>query len=318
MQFCNKKVLGDYIRSNALQHCDHPAILCHNKVITYTELKDKANKLGVALLGAGIKRGDRIAVLGSPSLEYWISFLAATSIGATWLGLNPKYKLPELRYVLEDAQPKLLFATAEFEGYSYADSIAALQQDYGFIEQVISLAETLPNTLPLNDFLALADAVDDQALYAAQQAVESTDPALLVYTSGSTGQPKGALLSHHSLCFGAWVQAQHYGLDRPKMLCNFPINHVACVADICCVNLVAGGTLVFQERFDPAQVLTAIHDQQINLILAVPTMLLMLLEHSQFRQTDFSGMAMIAWGVAALPVPIIKRLQKLVPRLMNV
>ena len=314
----HRSFIGKYLFGNAAHSSDTTAVLCRGRRITHAELEKKVQYQAKALVAAGIQKGDCVAVLCTPRLEYWVTFLAATSIGAIWLGLNPKYKPPELRYVLEDAEPKLLFSIAEFEGYSYADSIAALQQDYGFIEQVISLAETLPNTLPLNDFLALADAVDDQALYAAQQAVESTDPALLVYTSGSTGQPKGALLSHHSLCFGAWVQAQHYGLDRPKMLCNFPINHVACVADICCVNLVAGGTLVFQERFDPAQVLTAIHDQQINLILAVPTMLLMLLEHSQFRQTDFSGMAMIAWGGAALPVPIIKQLQKLVPRLMNV
>ena len=311
-------LITDYLDYYAKYTSDGIAVYCSRNPVSFDLLNQRVNLYAKALIGSNVQKGDKVALLCSTRCEYWICFLATTSIGAVWLGLNPKYTGPELRYILEDAQPKLLFAIPKFEGYSYAEFIAAVQQDYDFIEQVVSITEVLPNTQSLDAFLAQSKSIDNQALIEAQGAVEPMDPALLVYTSGSTGQPKGALLSHHGLCFGAWVQAQHYGLERPKMLCNFPINHVACVADICCVNLVAGGTLVFQERFDPAQVLAAIHDQQINLILAVPTMLLMLLEHSQFRQTDFSGMAMIAWGGAALPVPIIKQLQKLVPRLMNV
>ena len=107
-------------------------------------------------------------------------------------------------------------------------------------------------------------------------------------------------------------------LREPRILCNFPINHVACVADTCCVNLVAGGTIVFQERFDPAQVLQTIERERLTLVGGVPTMLLMLLDHPDFVHTDFSSVELIAWGGAALPVSTIKRLQKLAPRLINV
>ena len=144
------------------------------------------------------------------------------------------------------------------------------------------------------------------------------DPALLVYTSGSTGQPKGALLSHYGLCFGSTVQNQHFLVTQPRIICSFPINHAACVADSCCVNLVAGGTLVFHERFDPALVLQTISRERINVLGGVPTMLLMLLEHPAFESTDFSSIEFIIWGGAALPVPVIKRLQALAPRLMNI
>ncbi len=127
------------------------------------------------------------------------------------------------------------------------------------------------------------------------------DPALLVYTSGSTGKPKGALLSHYGLCFGAEVQAQHYAVENPVMLCNFPINHVACVADTCCLNLVAGGTLVLQERFDVDQVLHALRHNNLSVILMVPTMLLMLLEHPDFNESDLgqAGITGLGWGAFA-------------------
>ena len=93
---------------------------------------------------------------------------------------------------------------------------------------------------------------------------------------------------------------------------------MACVADICCVNLVAGGTLVLQERFDVDQVLHALRENNLTVILAVPTMLLMLLEHPDFNERDLTSLQLLAWGGAPLPVSIIERLQKLVPRLMNV
>ena len=93
---------------------------------------------------------------------------------------------------------------------------------------------------------------------------------------------------------------------------------MACVADTCCINLVAGGTLVFQERFDASAVLQAIATEKVTVILAVPTMILLLLEHPDFAATDFSSLELIAWGGAALPVPIIKRLKTIAPRMMNV
>ena len=160
--------------------------------------------------------------------------------------------------------------------------------------------------------------MSDDALAERRASLNTMDPALLVYTSGSTGKPKGALLSHYGLCFGAEVQNKHYALNQPKMLCSFPINHVACVADTCCINLVAGGTLVFQERFDASAVLQAIATEKVTVILAVPTMILLLLEHPDFQATDFSSLELIAWGGAALPAPIIKRLKTIAPRMMNV
>ena len=311
-------LFSDYLCSYSASQPTCKALVVGERSYTYQQLAGEVALCAKALINAGVKQGEKVAILCTTRAEYWITFLATTSIGAIWLGVNPKYKLPEIRYVLEDAKPKLLFAMASFEQYDYSPSIAAIQRDYDFIEHVVSITSPLPNTQSFTDFMTKGESVSDQQLLDRQNAVGKMDPALLVYTSGSTGKPKGALLSHYGLCFGAEVQAQHYAVDNPVMLCNFPINHVACVADTCCVNLVAGGTLVLQERFDVEQVLHALRHNDLNVILMVPTMLLMLLEHPDFKESDLAKLELLAWGGAPLPVPIIERLQKIVPRLMNV
>jgi len=307
-----------YLGQFRQQTPDQEALVFADHRLTYAELDEQVQRCAAALIASGINKGDRVAVLCTSRPEYWITFLATTSIGAIWLGLNPKYRPPEIRYVLEDAKPTLLFAMARFESSCFEKTVRSLRQDYPLINTVVSLTETLPDTISWSEFLALGDSTEDGLRIERQSQVEAMDPALLVYTSGTTGQPKGALLSHYGLCFGATVQNQHFAVKQPKILCNFPINHVACVADTCCVNLIAGGTLVFQERFEPAEVLRAIEQERLTFFGGVPTMLLLLLEHPNFAATDFSSLELIGWGGAALPVPIIKRLQKLAPRLINV
>ena len=313
-----QKTISGYLYHYAEQRPGRKALIFGGHSYTYQQLAGEVTLCAKALINAGVKKGDKVTILCTARAEYWITFLATTSIGAIWLGLNPKYKLPEIRYVLEDAKPKLLFAMAEFESYDYSGSIAAIQQDYEFIEHVVSVTDVLANTQSFSGFMEEGSSVSDAELHQRQSTVDTMDPALLVYTSGSTGKPKGALLSHYGLCFGSEVQAQHYAVESPVMLCNFPINHVACVVDTCCINLAAGGTLVLQERFDVDQVLQALRHNNLSVILMVPTMLLMLLEHPDFNESDFARLELLAWGGAPLPVPIIERLQKIVPRLMNV
>lgn len=311
-------LISDYLDQYARQAPDREATVFGEQRLTYAELNNHVIRCAKALLARGIEKGDRVAVLCTSRTEYWITFLATTSIGAVWLGLNPKYQLQEIRYVLGDARPKILFAIASFEHRSYADMVQTLHADCAFIEHIVSITETLSDTQSWTDFIDLSVSIDDSDLKQRQAQVEAMNPALLVYTSGSTGKPKGALLSHYGLCFGSEVGRYHLNLRQPRISCSFPINHVACVADTCCVNLVSGGTLVFQERFNPAQVLHAIEHERLTLVGGVPTMLMLLLEHPNFKETSFTSVELIAWGGAALPVPIIKRLQSLVPRLINV
>ena len=311
-------LIADYVAHHAKQTPTQEAVVFGDQRLTYAELETQICHCAKALLAQGVEKGDRVAVLCTSRPEYWITFLATTRIGAIWLGLNPKYRLQEIGYVLEDAKPRLLLAMAAFEGQTYTDIINTIQKDYSFIEQVVSLTTLLPCTQSFDDFLKTGVVVSDDVLAQRQASIDPMDPALLVYTSGSTGKPKGALLSHYGLCFGATVQNTHYKVDKPNLICNFPINHVACVADTCCVVLVAGGTIHFQERFDPEKVLRCIDQERVNILAGVPTMLLMVLDHPQFNTTDLSSVELLIWGGAALPEPSIERLRTLNSRMISV
>ena len=310
--------ISDYLTHYAQVTPESEAIIFNQQRISYGVLEQQVRQCAKALLAAGIQKGDRVAVLSTPRPEYWVLFLASTQIGAIWLGLNPKYQPKECRYVLDDARPRLVFMMAEFEGRCYHDSAQQIQRHCPYVEQIIALTEPMAETVPMADFLACGKTVTDQTITQRQADINRLDPALLVYTSGSTGNPKGALLSHYGLCFGAAAQCRQTNLDPLRAMCSFPINHVACVADTCCVVLASGGTLVLQERFDPVVVLQTVEAEQITSLGGVPTMLMMLLEHPNVANTDFSSVQLIVWGGAALPVPLIERLQQLAPRLMNV
>ena len=309
--------ITDYLQQYAKETPHREAVIFGEQRITYAALEKQVTICAKALLAMGINKGDRIAVLSTPRLEFWVLFLATARIGGIWLGVNPKYTLDECRHVIGDAQPKLLFALAEFEGSGFSATVQSLMSENDCVKRAIAILDTMPGALPYPQFLEQANEVSDATLDLVTNAVERLDPALLVYTSGSTGKPKGALLSHYGLCFGALVQNELFQVDDLRLICNFPINHVGSVADTCGVVLVVGGTLVLQERFDPGLVLRTIEQEHLTLLAGVPTMLLMLLEHPNFNQTNFSSLEVILWGGAALPEQAIKRLQAVVPRLMN-
>lgn len=308
--------ITDYVHQFAKETPEHEAVVFGDKRITYKELENRVEICGRALLAMGVSKGDRVAMLCTSRPEFYEVFLAAVGIGAIWMGLNPKYSLDEYRYAVGDAAPKVLLTMAEFEGRDFRDDVSVLHNEFDSLEHIVAITGSIEGMSNYGDFLSRASEVSAEAYYESAAAVTYLSPALLVYTSGSTGRPKGAILSHYGLCFGATVQTRHFLIEQSKSICNMPINHVACVADTCCTTLVVGGTLNFQERFDPALVLQTIERERITVWAGVPTMFMMQLNLPEFEQYDLSSVELILWGGAAMPEAMIKRLQATGARLM--
>jgi len=293
------------------------AVIFGNQRIKYAELEILVCRFARALLAAGIKKGDRIAMLCTPRPEFYIAFLASAGIGAIWVGLNPNYRYEELCHVISDAKPKLIISLAVFEGRSYIDDLSRLQGEFSDVEQFIGIGQQKGILRAYKDFLATGDRISLDAYEIAASLVAPNDPAVIVYTSGSTGKPKGAVLSHYGLVFGSLMQAEHFGIVTPAVACCFPINHVACLGDTCATTLVRGGKIVFQERFDPQNTLTIIRDEQLNIWGGVPTMLEMCLRHPTLDYADLSSLELIVWGGAAMPLESVERLNSLGVRLLT-
>jgi acyl-CoA synthetase (AMP-forming)/AMP-acid ligase II len=308
--------IGDYLDIHARATPRAPALVFEGTRTSYATLRRRVDECAMALLAAGIRKGARVAMLCTPRPEYWIVFLAATRIGAIWIGLNPKYRLRELSHITADAEPGLMFAMAEFEGRHFAGDVTELRRRSSSLTAVVGLGDLGGDCTGFEAFLASHRECPVSAYEDARAAVGKFDPALIVYTSGTTGAPKGAVLSHHSICAGAVMQTTHLRVDRPAMVVNFPINHVACVADTCATTYVKGGKIVFQERFDARATLAAIEAEHCTIMGGVPTMLQMMLAHPDFRSTDFSSVELIAWGGAAMPRDAIAGLGKICARLM--
>ncbi|MCV6625446.1 MAG: acyl--CoA ligase [Cellvibrionaceae bacterium] len=308
--------ITDYVHKFASQAPTREAVICAEQRLNYRQLETRVIACAKALLDAGVSAGDRVALLSSPRLEYYELFLATTGIGAIWLGLNPKHSYDEIAHVIDDAKPKLLFTLAEFEGRQFEQDMQQVLDRFDFIEQLVVIDQVFSGAISYSAFLDKAKTVADADYHAAAAAVSKLSPALIVYTSGTTGRPKGAVLSHYGLCFGATIQTQHFLVDKPRVICSMPINHVACVADICSTTLVVGGTIVLQQRFVPSLYLQTIEREKINIWGGVPTMFLLQLNQPDFNDYDLSSVELVLWGGAAMPETAIKQLQTLGARLM--
>jgi acyl-CoA synthetase (AMP-forming)/AMP-acid ligase II len=308
--------MSDYVSHYAKVSPLAEAAVCGEERLNYKALADRVDQLAKAFLAAGIGKGDRVATLATPSIDYLISFLAATSIGAIWIGLNPKYRAGELAYLVGDSGPMLLLTRTVVDERSYGAEIQAMREAGPMGMRAIALDSSDRSGLETwASFIAAGADVSTESFRTAREAVAEADPCLLVYTSGSTGKPKGAVLKHGALVAFAIGQNRHWPLSSVRMLNYFPINHVGCVCDITCPVLVAGGCCVFMEKFDPRAGLGMIAKERITLWGSVPSVFQLQLALPDFASFDLSSVELIVWEGAAMPRGTIAELRKICPRL---
>ncbi|MCW3834683.1 class I adenylate-forming enzyme family protein [Sphingomonas canadensis] len=282
------------------------AALVHGeRRISYAGLADDVARHARAMIAAGVRPGDRIACLAPPSPEFVVTLLAASAVGAIWVGLNPRYKLEELRYVLGDCTPRLMFARTEIDGRGYAAELTAIAQDHPAM--TIVTADTQPA------FLAAGEATQIAPLESRPPV--GREPCMIVYTSGSTGRPKGAVLHHAGIAAFAEAQNRLWPLDPMRVLNYFPINHIGSVVDITCPALAGGGTVVLMEKFDPRESLALMARERCTLWASVPSVFQMQLDLPDFAGFDLSAVQLIVWEGAPMAEPLIRRLHAIHPRL---
>jgi acyl-CoA synthetase (AMP-forming)/AMP-acid ligase II len=299
--------ISDYPSHYAAIDPDRPALLFEDQVVGYAELTGQVDRLAAALHASGVRAGDRVAVLSAPRPEFFVAFLATARLGGIWLGLNPSYTVRELAYVLGDAQPRLVFTIPGREGRDYAADVAAAGRAAMSDAEIVVLTGRRDDHGADLAFLDRAERADLAAVDAAVAAVRTGQPALIVYTSGSTGAPKGALIRHAGLVRLGRVESAHWAVAQPRLLCNLPINHIGCVGDLCGVPLVAGGSIVFQDRFDPSRILDAIARHQVSGLFQVPTQLQRIAAAPGFADADLTSLQLVGWGGGPLPLEVIRR-----------
>jgi acyl-CoA synthetase (AMP-forming)/AMP-acid ligase II len=302
-------LITDHLDRQAEQRPDQDFLVLDEKRLTYAETKELVDRAARALLAAGVGKGDRVAMLSAPRPEFFVHFLAVTSIGAIWVGLNPKYTATELDHVVGDADPSMLFGFAEVTGEDELEKLRGLVDAHPAVGRLVLFDDPSPvDAIGWETFLLGADDIPYSALDARRAEIDPTDPAYLVYTSGSTGRPKGALLTHRGSNLCNVIAVDRKGLSDRKIICNLPINHIGAIGDICGRTMTGGGTIHFQERFSPLEMMRLIESERLNTIGGVPTMLQMCVGQPAFASIDLTSIDIIAWGGAAMPADLLQTL----------
>lgn len=304
--------LGDWLDFHAERSPDRVALETEDWSICYGKLREQVDLYARAFLAKGLLAGDCVAVLSPPRPEAFISFLGAARIGLLWLGLNPKYRLGELRYVVGDAAPKLLLAIDEFDGRQYVEDVAALRKGVPTIENsvVFEREGRGPSTL-IAWAMATAEQVTQAELASAQELVSDMAPALLVYTSGSSGKPKGVLLPHKSLIRRSRTQNERFfTASYPRLINPLPINHIGGMHFLGLFTFIGGGTMILSERFSAAEFAAALVRKSVNVMIVLPTMFKMIVEERAFEERYLAALEWFVFSGAAMAPELLEMIRR--------
>jgi fatty-acyl-CoA synthase len=307
----------DAVEYHARNNPGNEALVLGEDRYNYRELKSAVDRCAMGLLDAGVRKGDRVATLSSPHPEFVITFLATASIGAIWIGLNPRYQLREFEYVVSNAQPCLLFTRTIVGDRDLRQDLELLASSNDCLKSLVVLNDdpAVSQSISYREFARYESENDLTRLKSARGQVEPDDPAMIIYTSGTIGKPKGALIPNRGLAKVAHVQLRYCNTQPLRMINFLPINHIGSVGDITCFALVGGGAIIFMEQFEPSSCLQLIQAERITLWGGVPTTFQMCLSLDDFEDYDLSSIQLIAWGGASAPAGLIRKLLTICPRL---
>jgi long-chain acyl-CoA synthetase len=291
------------IRRVAERYPDHPAVRFQGRDTTYRELLGMALRVRAALEEAGIGRGDFVSLILPNHVAYVASFLGTVSLGATVVPVNPIYKAPEIAYILGDARAKAVITAAPLLA-----KVLEAKAQVPSLAHVFSLGGG-EGTIPLEAVLV------EGRLSTTESRVEDDDVATCLYTSGTTGRPKGALLTHDNLLFDA--QACRTLLDvgpDERYLTALPLFHSFAQMVCLLLPLLTGGTTVLLERLMPETLLETLARERITIFPAVPALygaILATAEREGVERYDLSQLKLCVSGGAALPVALMERFESL-------
>ncbi|MGW7332350.1 FadD3 family acyl-CoA ligase [Streptomyces sp. NPDC054840] len=308
------------VRAAAAQYADREAVVDGRTRISYTQLGERVERATAACVAAGIEPGDRVAVWAPNTLEWIVSALGAVSAGAVLVPLNTRFKGAEAAYVLQRSRARLLFVTGTFLGTSYVASLrraAAEGPGTGplpglpHLEQVVVLADDAPDSFRTwKDFLAGGDGVPAAAVRERAEAIRPEAPSDIIFTSGTTGSPKGAVITHaQSLrCYDVWSELAGLREGDRYLIVN-PFFHTFGYKAGIIACLMRGATMVPQPVFNVDTVLANIAAERISVLPGPPTLHQSLLDHPQRGHHDLSALRLVVTGAAVVPLRLVERLR---------
>jgi acyl-CoA synthetase (AMP-forming)/AMP-acid ligase II len=282
------------------------ATICGGRRHTFAQFHDRVARLAGALQGLGVRAGDRVGILSANSDRYVEAYMAVPWAGAAINPVNTRWSAAEIAYSLDDCDTRVLLIDDPF-----LPMLAELRARCRALTTLVHVGDTKPDSsLGLLSYEALIA----EAVPVADAGRGGSDLAGVFYTGGTTGFPKGVMLSHDALCFNALVLAAE-GMARAgdRGLHAAPMFHIA---DVSLLNAlwVVGGTHVTLPTFTPLAALQALERERIHTTVMVPTMVQMMVDHPQAAEHDLSALRSLAYGGSPISEAVLGRAMKLMPR----
>jgi fatty-acyl-CoA synthase len=287
--------VGSWIARRARRTPDRAAVFHGDDRLTYAQLHDRVTRLAHGLRGLGVRRGDRVAYLGPNHPAFLETLFAAGTLGAILVPLNTRLAAPELaRHLADSGTRTLIYGSGQ-------DDIVA----------------KLVSSMPAGDLVALGEPAGGAASYARllaagpapdiDEAVGLDDPCLIMYTSGTTGQAKGATLSHGNITWNAInvVVDADFRNDEVALVVA-PLFHTAALNMLCLPTLLKGGAVLIEPGFEPGRALGLIEDHRVTSLFGVPAVYDAMAAHPRWAGADLSSLRMLLCGGAPVPEATIR------------
>ena len=300
------ETIGANLERTAKRVPDNDALVSvHQKLrYTYREFNAAVDQLAKGLLASGLGKGDRVGIW-SPNYAEWAMVQYATArIGVVLVNINPAYRVHELAYVLNQSGCRMLVAAPSFKTSDYRAMVAEVQPASPALETVVFLFSPQWDAL-----VAAGETVSNEALQARAATLQFDDPINIQYTSGTTGFPKGATLSHHNILNNGFFVGEGLNYTENDRVCiPVPLYHCfgMVMGNLGCTT--HGATMVYPEAaFDPAATLRALSSEKCTSLFGVPTMFIAELGHPDIATTDFSSMRTGLMAGSPCPVEVMKQ-----------
>jgi len=294
--------IGFWLAKRELLQGERDAVVDGRRRLSYRTLNRRVNQLARALQSMGLKQGDRIAILAYNGLEYVETIFAAAKLGLILVPLNWRLALAELAFILSDSTTETLLFDSEFSGTAEAlKSQTPLRRFVSFGEKDIPGATAYER--------ALSSEGDGEP--APDGPVDLNLPHIIMYTAGTTGRPKGAVLSQGASFWNAVNMSLCVDLtSRDRTLTVLPMFHIGGIGLYTLPTLFQGATVVIQRAFDPALTIRLIGEERIDVLFGVPAIFLFLIQNPSFKSGVMGRLRSVMSGGAPLPVSLVHQYQE--------
>ena len=296
--------VGEIVEESAKTSPDRIAVIFGDESITYAELDQTVNRVANGLIELGVKPGDRVAIQITNRPQFIQAFYGVLRAGGTVVPVNVMYKVDEIAYLLEDSGASLYIVLEPFYPL-----VAAARERAPGLEHIVVVGQTPPAGT-----VSWARLAGHPNAALPGVGVEESAPAVICYTSGTTGRAKGAVLTHHNLVYNCQqcdqLQALQIGPDDRALLV-LPLFHIYALNVGLNLSLYKGAGVVLMERFEPLASLEAIEKHGVSVLYAVPPMYIAWLNTPGLDESHFPKLRIAVSGAAALPVSILERFQEI-------